>query len=247
MMASLADFHFSHRVWFFMKTEVYKARNVIESSQVLKGLKNVAMHDENNEVLFLCNSRDIILLLIDLEMINLYPSIRQVLFNDIIYREEVLRAHMANRINLADEVDAEEQMYRIVRTKDLLRQYNEGVKVSVPPFEITARDILLPYFSQTLEGFDEDSPLFSGVSLEGTRQIKLEAFLSTPRFVKYLTDISTKLSAMKCSKDDKKQILIHDLRQLNGFLPAAVYLPFVSASARNYAVLHIPTSECRVF
>lgn len=121
MMASLTDFHFSHRVWFFMKTEVYRPRNVMESSNVLKGLKNVAMHDDNNEVLFLCNSRDLILLLIDLEMINLYPEVKKVLFNDIIYREEGLRTYMADRIDLATEVDAEEQMYRIVRTKELIR------------------------------------------------------------------------------------------------------------------------------
>jgi hypothetical protein len=26
-----------------------------------------------------------------------------------------------------------------------------------------------------------------------------------------------------------------------------VYIPFVSNSIRNYAVLHVPLSECRVF
>lgn len=30
-------------------------------------------------------------------------------------------------------------------------------------------------------------------------------------------------------------------------MPASVYIPFVSNSIRNYAVLHVPLSECRVF
>ena len=34
---------------------------------------------------------------------------------------------------------------------------------------------------------------------------------------------------------------------MNQFLPAAVYIPFVGSAIRNYAVLHIPVSEVRVF
>ena len=30
-------------------------------------------------------------------------------------------------------------------------------------------------------------------------------------------------------------------------MPAAVYIPFVNNSARNYAVLHIPISEIKIF
>lgn len=37
------------------------------------------------------------------------------------------------------------------------------------------------------------------------------------------------------------------LHKINQELPASVYIPFVSNSIRNYAVLHIPLSECRVF
>lgn len=34
---------------------------------------------------------------------------------------------------------------------------------------------------------------------------------------------------------------------MNQKLPAAVYLPFVNSAIRNYAVLHIPVKEVRVF
>jgi hypothetical protein len=37
------------------------------------------------------------------------------------------------------------------------------------------------------------------------------------------------------------------LEKMNKFLPAAVYIPFVSESLRNYAVLNIVTSESRLF
>ena len=37
------------------------------------------------------------------------------------------------------------------------------------------------------------------------------------------------------------------LRNLNKQLPAAVYLPFVNQSMRNYAVLHIVAEETRIF
>lgn len=35
--------------------------------------------------------------------------------------------------------------------------------------------------------------------------------------------------------------------KVNKQLPASVYIPFVNNSIRNYAVLHVLLSECRVF
>jgi phosphatidylinositol 4-kinase len=37
------------------------------------------------------------------------------------------------------------------------------------------------------------------------------------------------------------------LKEVNSQLPAAVYIPFLSQSMRNYAVLHIVTEESRIF
>lgn len=38
-----------------------------------------------------------------------------------------------------------------------------------------------------------------------------------------------------------------ELSKINKQLPAAVYLPFVSDSTRNYAVLHIVAEEAKIF
>ena len=72
---------------------------------------------------------------------------------------------------------------------------------------------------------------------------EVNGYLSTPKFIKYLTDTSVALG----SEQDKKEGLKRKLRDLNSYLPAAVYVPFVMSSMRNYAVLHIPPSECHVF
>ena len=72
---------------------------------------------------------------------------------------------------------------------------------------------------------------------------KFNAYLSTPRFIKYLTDISVIIS----KEVNKKDALKRELRKLNQYLPASVYIPFCQESIRNYAVLHIPPEECAVF
>lgn len=106
-------------------------------------------------------------------------------------------------------------MYRIVRTKEMAKEYAEGITQPFKEFDVEAFDITLPPFRETLAGFDEDTSLFSKQNLGGVRTSKLEAFLSTPRFVKFLTDIGTKLSSLKISKEEKKAILTHDLQMLN--------------------------------
>ena len=72
--------------------------------------------------------------------------------------------------------------------------------------------------------------------------------MSTPKFIKCLTEISTALGLMKeASKAEKKDILKRELIKLNQQLPATVYVPFVGHSSRNQCVLHIPPEEAHVF
>ena len=52
------------------------------------------------------------------------------------------------------------------------------------------------------------------------------AYLSTPRFIKTLTDISYEL----ISQPQKEVFLKHHLRRINQHLPAAVYIPFVNSN-----------------
>lgn len=76
--------------------------------------------------------------------------------------------------------------------------------------------------------------------------------MSTPKFIKALTDISYELIA----QPNKEDYLKEELKKINKFLPASVYIPFVnskdiililSESMRNYAILHIVTDEAKVF
>ena len=83
-------------------------------------------------------------------------------------------------------------MYRIVKTKEMILMYNCGQYNY--DIEICAMDLLLPTFElQSVCGIDEDQPLFKTHS-DQSKLDKLYAFLSTPRFIRCLTDISRKLS-----------------------------------------------------
>lgn len=72
---------------------------------------------------------------------------------------------------------------------------------------------------------------------------KLENYLSTPSFIKQLTDISYEL----IHQPNQAAFLSAELKKVNEQLPGAVYIPFVSQSMRNYAVLHIAAYESRIF
>ena len=74
-----------------------------------------------------------------------------------------------------------------------------------------------------------------------------DSYFSTPNFIKQLCDLSEKL--VEFMKDRGRQVdyLQQDLKRINSKLPAAVYIPFLSESARNYAVLHIVADEARIF
>ena len=48
--------------------------------------------------------------------------------------------------------------------------------------------------------------------------------MSTPSFIKYLTDLSTII----LKSDNKLETLREELKQLNLKLPASVYIPFIT-------------------
>lgn len=131
----------------------------------------------------------------------------------------------------------------------MIAEYNEiGNKdkidrASMVTSPITVKDIVLLPFVSNIRG--EKSIMASETSpmLKKVDERKYNAYLSTPRFIKYLTDISELIS----KEQDKKAALKRELRKLNQSLPAAVYIPFCQDSIRNYAVLHIPPEEVAVF
>ena len=74
-------------------------------------------------------------------------------------------------------------------------------------------------------------------------KIECDAYLATPRFIEYLTDISSELM----SKTNKTKSLRRKLAELNMLLPSNIYIPLVSDKIRDSIILSIPPKEARVF
>lgn len=102
---------------------------------------------------------------------------------------------------------------------------------------ITAKDIILQPF---LTG-DEESANQAHHDPQATSAFN--AYLSTPKFVTTLTDLSLEL----IHQTDQQEFLQAELKKINRRLPAAVYMPFVNDSIRNYAILHIVADEAKIF
>lgn len=137
---------------------------------------------------------------------------------------------------------------------ELGAQQVHALKQDFQGSKITAKDIFLPPFqddqtnnrrydlislqvNQT-EGIVEETKEYSKVP----RSV-YDGYLSTPNFTKRLCEISDGLIGL----EDKKAFLMPALMKVNEHLPAAVYIPFVNQSMRNYAVLHIVAEESRIF
>jgi hypothetical protein len=71
----------------------------------------------------------------------------------------------------------------------------------------------------------------------------IDGFCSTLWFVEELTNISTRI----LRAPNRADMLKEQLKAVNSFLPAAVYIPFSNIKARSCAVLHIPVLESKVF
>lgn len=126
--------------------------------------------------------------------------------------------------------------------------------IILPPFNITFSDVFINKNSMADVSLDHKLDRSSSeflyrsrrpsfANFTGKQVDELNGFLSTPKFIKFLTDISESIS----KEENKKDSLIKHLRMLNNYLPSAVYIPFVVNSIRNYAVLHIPPNECKIF
>lgn len=87
---------------------------------------------------------------------------------------------------------------------------------------------------------------FGGADNQSKDKDYVDAYLSTPRFIKFLTDLSNDV-LKQGTKDEKKHFVQQKLVEINQCLPAQVYIPFVNSSIRNYAVLNIVAEEAKVF
>ena len=104
------------------------------------------------------------------------------------------------------------------------------------PFKIEARDIILRNFLLS------DTPS----SYLNKNRDYVDAYLSTPSFMKTLTDLADDVMLYQ-TPEEKKAFLTRRLCEINQKLPAQVYIPFVNKSMRNYAVLNIVVDEAKIF
>ena len=77
ILASQTNFFFSHRVWFFFHSAMFQefSQNIYEmSANILKALKTCVL-DNQDEKLYIANSKEITRLIIQLFMSDFYPSI----------------------------------------------------------------------------------------------------------------------------------------------------------------------------
>lgn len=111
------------------------------------------------------------------------------------------------------------------------------------PFRIEARDLILRNFTAT------ERPAPSTLLQPGAdskSQDFVSSYLSTPQFIMALTNLSDAVMEQPTNKD-KLRFTKMELCKLNRRLPAQVYLPFVSKSMRNYAVLNVVAEDAIVF
>ena len=77
--ASSANFFFSHRVWFFCQSVMFQSidsETLVKSRSILKALAKMCLdRDQNCELLYLANSKDILNLVNQLRLLDYYPSL----------------------------------------------------------------------------------------------------------------------------------------------------------------------------
>lgn len=86
---------------------------------------------------------------------------------------------------------------------------------------LSARDILLRQpFTLTTRG----QSFLESKQETWREEQQVDAYLSTPKFIKYLTDLSIKISDL----DDKKLAVEDGILKLNQSLPSTIYIPFTN-------------------
>jgi len=59
------------------------------SAKVIHCLKQVSMHQETKEILYLANSDDILEMLLDLQMITLYPKVLTIVKKNPVLKSQI--------------------------------------------------------------------------------------------------------------------------------------------------------------
>lgn len=122
---------------------------------------------------------------------------------------------------------------KISNYKEMLMEFRDPV--------ITAKDFILPPFRT--EPIPRNLPFSKQQAPANKDLLAFDCYLSTPLFIKRLTQISDEL----ITAPNQMAYLRQELRKVNAQLPGAVYIPFLAESMRNYAVLHVVVDESKIF
>lgn len=97
------------------------------------------------------------------------------------------------------------------------------------------------------QAFDPSRKTLARTASMNQIEVISDSYFSTPNFIKRLCDLSEGLIAYMLDRGKQMEYLQRELKAINAKLPAAVYLPFVNESTRNYAVLHIVAEDAKIF
>lgn len=141
-----------------------------------------------------------------------------------------------------------QHLYDPVLNSTMVDSFREEAKTQPANNAVTARELTINRFAEEYSAPSVDSTLTSvdtPVNENSNWGVNLERaiYLSTPKFVEYLSDLSSDL----LMRDDKIEKLREELKKLNEKLPANIYIPFVTHRIRSDVVLRIPPQEAKVF
>ena len=128
ILASQTNFFFSHRIWFFFHSAMFKEFNQKiygQSHQILKGLKTVCL-DNEEEKMYIANSQSISRMIVELFMSDFYPGL---------HSDQRLMQNFYQHMKMDEEekrMNKEKQYVRMVAVQKIIRAYkkhDEAVRI----------------------------------------------------------------------------------------------------------------------
>ena len=104
------------------------------------------------------------------------------------------------------------------------------------------RKNLLTINNKEIQNEKETSNAFNQIDFY---DINLSSFLANINFIDHLCYISKLINST--SLDLQAKVFAQELNIVNKLLPSNIYVPFINDSIRNYVIVHIPISECKIF
>lgn len=95
-------------------------QNYYRSRQILKALKNVCL--ESKDKLYLANSRDLINLIVELNLTEFWPTLK--------FDKQLLKYHKDfannNNLQLQNEIEKDQQLEKLIQVQNIIKRYVNG-------------------------------------------------------------------------------------------------------------------------